>query len=220
MIFVEARNQLKVEKAEELIEVVELLRESCRMLNHFYEPNAYPTWKVLSVVTIRYFPVLAIVDQFSSVLDVIRMIFVEARNQLKVEKAEELIEVVELLRESCRVLNHYDQDDGDGGSSLHDVLATFQHTSVNMGSKTRAVKLVIPALHVLRPSLACNVTLLLQPLDLLLAQREVQIRLLRRPQQTLLQEEASARPAPTQDQHDVHHVHNHQREAAGQDFVP
>ncbi|KAE8573644.1 Gustatory receptor 92b, partial [Halyomorpha halys] len=71
-----------------------------------YEPNAYPTWKVLSVVTIRYFPVLAIVDQFSSVLDVIRMIFVEARNQLKVEKAEELIEVVELLRESCRVLNH------------------------------------------------------------------------------------------------------------------
>ncbi|KAE8573645.1 Gustatory receptor 92c [Halyomorpha halys] len=71
-----------------------------------YDENGHSNWENLPLVTFRFFPVLVIVDQFSGALDIVNMIFVETRNQLKAERAEELIEVVELLRESCRILNH------------------------------------------------------------------------------------------------------------------
>ncbi|KAE8573646.1 Gustatory receptor 92d [Halyomorpha halys] len=70
------------------------------------DQNAYGVFKSIAYTVFTFLPILAIVDQFSSLLDFIRMIFVEACNQLNAEKVEELIEVVELLRKSCSELNH------------------------------------------------------------------------------------------------------------------
>lgn len=72
----------------------------------YYNDGVDGDWATYVLMSYRYAPVLAIVDQFSSVLEIVRMILKETCNALSPEKSEELIEVVEMLRESCGLLNH------------------------------------------------------------------------------------------------------------------